>query len=260
MSACNNITPDKQKATRRPRILLGVTGSVAAVKAPEIAVRLSRDLKMDVRILSSRGGRNFWDKACDYNAEYWNLVQAKLKSSKGIPLDVSKLDNNKEEEGHIHLHDADEEWNEWNRLGDPVLHIDLRDWADAFVIAPLSAHTLVKLAQGMCDDTLSCVARAWDFGHGSRPAKPLLLAPAMNTAMWQHPLTQQQLSSVQSFWNHKKSPHNNNVSNTDDKRQGVVIIAPQVKTLACGEVGNGALAAVDEILSAVSGAVSSYCQ
>ena len=137
------------------------------------------------------------------------------------------------------MSDADEEWNEWQRLGDPVLHIDLRDWADAFVVAPLSAHTLAKLANGLCDDTLSCVARAWDFGLGVRPGKPLLIAPAMNTAMWQHPITQEQLGIVE------KWGRNNNNTN------GVSVIAPQVKTLACGEVGNGALAAVSDILLAV---------
>jgi phosphopantothenoylcysteine decarboxylase len=140
----------------------------------------------------------------------------------------------------FYIKDAEDEWKEWNTLGDPVLHIDLRDWADLLLIAPLSAHTLAKLAHGLCDDTLSCVVRAWDFGHGPRPGKPILLAPAMNTAMWQHPLTRPQLDSLQGFWNTAKNPKN-----------GISVIAPQVKTLACGEVGNGALAAVDDIVRAV---------
>jgi len=120
-------------------------------------------------------------------------------------------------------------------MGDPVLHIDLREWADVFLIAPLSAHTLAKLANGLCDDTLSCVARAWDFGSPSRPvAKPLILAPAMNTAMWEHPLTQRQLEQMQSF-----TPK-------------VQVVEPASKLLACGEVGMGALAAVDDIMEAVN--------
>lgn len=117
-------------------------------------------------------------------------------------------------------------------------------------IAPLSAHSLSKLAHGLCDDTLSCVARAWDYGHGTRPGKPLLLAPAMNTAMWQHPLTQPQLSSVQSFWNASNPLHT-----SSEQKQGVRIIAPQVKTLACGEVGNGAMAAVVDIIHAIEAAI-----
>ena len=119
------------------------------------------------------------------------------------------------------------------------------DWADVLLLAPLSAHTLAKISQGFCDDTVSCVARAWDFGYGPRRGKPLLLAPAMNTAMWEHPLTQNQLKTVQGFWNAS--------GNVDDASNNKVkIIAPQIKTLACGEIGNGALASVDDILKAVS--------
>jgi phosphopantothenoylcysteine synthetase/decarboxylase len=112
------------------------------------------------------------------------------------------------------------------------------------LIAPLSAHTLAKLANGLCDDTLSCVVRAWDFGHGTRVGKPLLLAPAMNTAMYDNPLTARQMATIQSFWN------------TEKNSNGVIRIDPQVKTLACGEVGDGALASVDLIISSVQLAVA----
>lgn len=57
----------------------------------------------------------------------------------------------------------DDEWHEWGKVGDPVMHIELRRWSDVFVIAPLSANTLAKLANGMCDNLVTCVARAWDF-------------------------------------------------------------------------------------------------
>ena len=122
-------------------------------------------------------------------------------------------------------------------------------------MAPLSAHTLAKISHGFCDDTLSCVIRAWDFGHGTRPGKPLLLAPAMNTAMWEHPLTQNQLSTVQGFWNTTRNSSrqlNNNENISTRNTNSIRIIAPQVKSLACGEIGNGALASVDEILRVVS--------
>mmetsp|Transcript_42897 Transcript_42897/g.103777 ORF Transcript_42897/g.103777 Transcript_42897/m.103777 type:complete len:119 (-) Transcript_42897:62-418(-) len=108
------------------------------------------------------------------------------------------------------------------------------------LIAPLSAHTLAKLAHGFCDDTVSCVVRAWDFGHGIRPGKPLFLAPAMNTAMWQHPLTTQQLETIRGFWNVPR-----------DSGNGIKIVEPQEKKLACGEIGNGALASVDVIIETV---------
>jgi len=129
------------------------------------------------------------------------------------------------------------------------------DWADVLLVAPLSAHTLAKISHGFCDDTVSCVIRAWDFGHGPRPAKSLVLAPAMNTAMWEHPLTQTQISTVEGFWN---TAHNGVQQlietrvEPNTRTNSVRIIAPQVKTLACGEIGNGALASTDDILRVIS--------
>src|SRR5262249_47273042 len=86
------------------------------------------------------------------------------------------------------LHTDEEEWPGRKNGGlyarhDPVLHIELRRWADLFLIAPLDANTLAKLACGLSDNCLTCVWRAWD------PKRPVVLAPAMNTLMWEHPLT-----------------------------------------------------------------------
>ena len=67
------------------------------------------------------------------------------------------------------LQGDEEEWHEWEKKGDPVLHIELRKWADLLVVAPLSANTLAKLAQGLCDNCLTSVVRAWDW------SKPLLV-------------------------------------------------------------------------------------
>jgi phosphopantothenoylcysteine decarboxylase len=216
------------KNARKPNVLLAVTGSVAGIKGPELAVRIHQDCNATVRVLLTKGGTKFWDKGKGYNRHYWDSM---IELSSG-------------EDGPISVFGASDEWEEWNEVGDPVMHIDLRDWADLLLIAPLSAHTLAKLANGLCDDTLSCVVRAWDFGHGVRPGKPLLLAPAMNTAMYDHPLTSQQLARIQSFWNEQMKPNR------------VTRIDPQVKTLACGEVGNGALACVDAIISAVQQALA----
>jgi phosphopantothenoylcysteine decarboxylase len=119
------------------------------------------------------------------------------------------------------------------------LHIELRDWADVLVLLPLSAHSLAKVAHGLADDTLSCVARAWDFGHGNRPGKPMILAPAMNTAMWEHVLTARQLTTIQGFWNSERAPNR------------IKVVPPQVKVLACGELGDGALASVHIIVAAI---------
>ncbi|KAJ1499816.1 hypothetical protein HMI54_011373, partial [Coelomomyces lativittatus] len=110
-----------------------------------------------------------------------------------------------------------DEYRQWKKLGDEVLHIQLRNWADLLLIAPLSANTLGKIANGLCDNLLTCVLRAWDYRH-----KPCLVAPAMNTAMYLHPITNIQLNLLTSW--------------------GIHIIPPISKKLACGEIGIGALA------------------
>lgn len=65
----------------------------------------------------------------------------------------------------VSLAGDEDEWRGWKQVGDPVVHIELRRWADVFVIAPLSANTLAKLANGLCDNLVTCVARAWDFNR-----------------------------------------------------------------------------------------------
>ncbi|EIE76929.1 hypothetical protein RO3G_01633 [Rhizopus delemar RA 99-880] len=63
----------------------------------------------------------------------------------------------------------------WEKISDPILHIELRNWADIMVIAPLDANTLGKIANGLCDNLLTCVLRAWNV------TKPVVACPAMNT-------------------------------------------------------------------------------
>jgi 3-polyprenyl-4-hydroxybenzoate decarboxylase len=67
--------------TRNRRVLLGITGSVAAVKGPELSLRLLEQ-GFDVKVLLTSGGSNFWDKAEDYNCEIWQALQKSLKSDK----------------------------------------------------------------------------------------------------------------------------------------------------------------------------------
>lgn len=91
--------------------------------------------------------------------------------------------------------------------------------------------------------------RAWDFGQRfpsktgtiNIQGKPVILAPAMNTAMWYHPLTKNQLETIQKF----ASPDakSNNYAGT-----GVIIVKPATKALACGEIGAGALADLEDIM------------
>ncbi len=106
-------------------------------------------------------------------------------------------------------------------------HIDLARWADVFVIAPATANILAKLALGLADDLLSTVALA--------TTAPLLIAPAMNTVMWEHSATRGNLQTL--------------------LQRGATVIEPAAGTLACGEVGIGKLAAVPDIVSAIEAAL-----
>lgn len=106
-------------------------------------------------------------------------------------------------------------------------HIDLARWADIFVVAPATANMLAKLALGLADDLPTTVALA--------TTAPMLLAPAMNTVMWDHPATQQNLKTLVD--------------------RGAAVIDPAAGTLACGEVGVGKLAPVLTIVQAIEAAL-----
>lgn len=117
----------------------------------------------------------------------------------------------------------------WELFGEDVSgteHIDLARWPDLIVIAPASANTLAKLALGLADDLLSTVVLA------SR--SPILIAPAMNTVMWDNPAIQQHVETL--------------------RQRGVTFIAPAEGVLACGEVGVGKLAPVGAILAGIEAA------
>mmetsp|Transcript_24001 Transcript_24001/g.66701 ORF Transcript_24001/g.66701 Transcript_24001/m.66701 type:complete len:201 (+) Transcript_24001:494-1096(+) len=179
----------KSQAIARPRILLGLSGSVAAIKAVELVHLLSE--VGEVKVVTTRSALHFFD-----------------------PQTLR-------ENGTEVLGDADD-WRVWQKKGDPILHIDLRKWADLLVVAPLSANSLAKMAHGLCDNLLTCVVRAWDFN------KPMLVAPAMNTHMWDSPFTGRHLSTLREL--------------------GVHVLNPVSKTLACGDVGQGALPAPVDIV------------
>lgn len=121
------------------------------------------------------------------------------------------------------------DWSTWNSLGDPVLHIALQNWADALVVAPLSANTLAKLAGGLCDNLVTRVARAWPVG-----TKPFVVAPAMSSAMWTHPITGVQLQSLQT------------------PAFGMTVVQPVEKTIANEVIGMRDMASPDDIASVLS--------
>ncbi|SFQ63603.1 phosphopantothenoylcysteine decarboxylase [Streptococcus equinus] len=106
-----------------------------------------------------------------------------------------------------------------------VNHIELAKKADLFVLAPASANTLAKLAHGMADNIVTATALALPT------ETPKLIAPAMNTKMYDNPLTQRNISIL--------------------KEVGYQEIEPRSSLLACGDVGRGALAEQDAILERI---------
>ena len=148
------------------RVLLGVTGSVAAIKTPLLFAAL-KAAGHAVRVVATTPALYFFDPA---------ELTPPRRDPEVVVLDEDEWPGR-------------EQGRRWRRE-DPVLHIELRRWADVLLIAPLDANTLAKLAGGLADNCLTCVWRAWD------PARPVVLAPAMNTLMWQHPLTARHLRQL----------------------------------------------------------------
>ena len=118
-----------------------------------------------------------------------------------------------------------DEWDSW-KYKKEVLHIELAKWADIMVIAPLSANTLAKLANGICDNLLTCTFRAW-VNKDNYP-KPIIVAPAMNTHMWEDGITDYNIMQIAG-------------------RKKVIVVPPIIKTLACGDHGTGAMAKIEDI-------------
>ncbi len=197
------------------RVILGVTGSVAAVRTPILRAALA-DAGHQVRVVATEPALHFFD-----------------------PADLGPPDP----DGGPLFRDADEWPPGRYRRGDPVLHVAFRDWADVLAIAPLDANTLAKLALGLSDNFLTCLFRAWDF------AKPVVLAPAMNTRMWESPVTLRHLRGL--LDDHGRGPTDGSPRTVDEAAEafarrapGMILVAPQAKRLACGDVGVGAMAEV----------------
>jgi phosphopantothenoylcysteine decarboxylase len=206
-------------------ILLGVTGSVAAIKTPEVVASL-RSRGHAVKVVATQGALYFFDP---------------------VALDPSRVLRNPE----VVIIDEDE-WPGRSdggryRRGDSVVHIELRRWADLLLIAPLDANTLAKLATGICDNCLTCVWRAWD------PARPIVIAPAMNTFMWEHPLTLRQLRAIAAENGAGHVPGHLDDAATlaqiNTRSRTLRIVGPQAKTLACGDFGLGAMADVSDLVA-----------
>ena len=176
------------------RITLGVTGGVAAYKSAELVRRLQTE-GHTVQVVMTRAAREFITP----------LTFAALSGQKVITDLFTSGDS-----GDANLESA-------------IEHIAVAQRTDLLLVAPATADTLAKFARGLADDFLSTLYLA--------STAPVVLAPAMNVNMWQHPATQENLAAL--------------------RKRGVRIVEPGEGYLACGMTGPGRLAAQDEILKAV---------
>jgi phosphopantothenoylcysteine decarboxylase len=172
------------------KIVLGVTGSIAAHKAADLASLLTK-------------------AGCDTRAVLTADAQRFI-----TPLPFKTLTRNPVV---TDLYDEEEGWQ--------PAHVRLADEADLLLIAPATANVLAKMANGIADDALTCIALALN------PKAKILLAPAMNGKMWLHPATQANVKLL--------------------KSRGAEFIGPDKGMLSCGYEGIGRLWPVEKIVERV---------
>src|SRR5262250_3231524 len=175
------------------RITLGVTGGVAAYKAAELVRRLQQD-GFSVQVVMTKSAREFVTP----------LTFAALSGQKVITDLFSQAD------GEANLESA-------------IEHIAVAQRTDLLLVAPATADSLAKFARGIADDFLSTLYLA--------STAPVVLAPAMNVNMWNHPATQENIATL--------------------RARGARIVDPDEGYLACGMSGAGRLAGQEAIVAAV---------
>jgi phosphopantothenoylcysteine decarboxylase len=173
-------------------IVLGISGSIAAYKAAELASQLVK-AGHSVHAVMTRAATEF-------------VTPLTLQTLTRNPVLVS-------------LEDEKQSW----KPG----HIDLADRADLFLVAPATANQLGEFANGLAPDPLTSIYLALPR------TTPVLIAPAMNGKMWDHPATRRNVARL-----------------TED---GCRFIGPAEGSLACGYEGLGRLASVEDILAACDG-------
>ena len=131
-----------------------------------------------------------------------------------------------------------DEFQAWDQKDDPVLHVELRALASVLLIAPLGANTMAKICNGVCDNIVTQVTRAWHFESGSEVKYPFIVAPAMNTMMYEHPITEIQIKYLEDTLKAK-------------------VLPTVLKKLMCGDEGYGAMIDVLSIVKEVEKAAAS---
>jgi phosphopantothenoylcysteine decarboxylase/phosphopantothenate--cysteine ligase len=183
---------DELSALSGRRIVLGVSGGIAAYKAAEL-VRLLVKAGAEVRVIMTAAAQKF-------------ITPLTLQTLSQHPVSTDTFDLQMEA---------------------TVGHIDLADRAELLVIAPATADVIARLAQGMANDLLTTVALAC--------RAPILIAPAMNVNMWNHPATQ---ANVKTLYD-----------------RGVQTVGPGAGELACGWVGSGRMSEPAEVAAACARAL-----
>ncbi len=169
-----------------PVVILGVTGSIAAYKAAELASKMVKR-EWEVHVVMTERAREF-------------ITPLTLQTLSRNPVIISFFSGNDWKPGHI----------------------ELADRAALLLIAPATANTIAELAHGFASNAISEIALA--------TRAPLLIAPAMNGKMWEHPATKQNVELL--------------------RARGAHFIGPQDSgLLACGYEGAGRLCEVEEILA-----------
>ncbi len=187
------------------RILLGVSGGIAAYKAVEV-VRLATAAGHAVRVIQTPASRRF-------------VGAATFEGVTGAPVLVDEFERDPAR-GAFPGDDAADH--------DPISHLELVRRCDVFAVVPASANTLAKLAGGLADNLLTSAALAC--------TAPLVLAPAMNNHMWEHPATQANLELL--------------------RERGARVVEPGTGRLASeGEWGVGRLADPSEVFAAIEAAL-----
>lgn len=219
------------------RVVLAVTGSVAAVKCPDIVEGLLQH-GVYVDVVFTESGLFF------QNVEYKGVKPSQKlaglvgrRDEHGAPLVVLWTD-------------ADE-WLEYKAVGNPVVHVNLAKRNQLLLFAPLDANTLHKLSAGESSNLVSCVARAWYWcmdPQFEQPisercgsyamSRPVVVAPSMNTYMWHQEVTQRHIRAL--------------------GEMGARVVPPVAKELACGDVGMGAMAVVDNIVKRAIDALEAW--
>lgn len=176
MAASNNALSELHAALEdgKTHLLLAASGSVATIKIPNIVAALVAahpPSRLSIRIILTSSARNF---LAGQSAE-----QPPLRSLLSVP-GVDGIYTDEDEWGRGESVGPEGVW----RRGGGVLHIELRRWAHLMAVVPLSANTLAKVANGLCDNLLTSVVRAWDAeGRIDGGRKRILVAPAMNVSL-----------------------------------------------------------------------------